>query len=259
VETTLSADGTPIVFQQSGTGPVLVLVVGAFCDRSTTAQLAALLADSFTVVEYDRRGRGSSGDAAEYSIQDEVDDLAAVIAATGGSALVYGHSSGAALALEAAARGVPITGLAVYEPPYTADEDGTGRSDDLLEQVRGRIDAGDPDGAAALFLGSVGAPPEVVAMMQQGPGWAHMRALAPPLVYDLTLSNGGEVPSERLATIGVPALALSGGDSPEWAARAGAAVAAAVPGARHLVVDGQTHAVAHEAIAPILAAHFLRE
>jgi pimeloyl-ACP methyl ester carboxylesterase len=258
VETTLSTDGTPIAFQQTGTGPVLVLVVGAFCDRSTTAPLATLLAGSITVVEYDRRGRGSSGDSADYSVQLEIDDLAAVIAAAGGPALVYGHSSGAALALEAAACGVPISGLAVYEPPYTADADGTGRSDVLLREVRARIDAGDPDGAAARFLEGVGTSPGVVAMIQQGPGWAHMRELAPPLVYDLTLTNGGAVPDERLARIGVPTLALSGGGSPEWAGRAGAAVAAAVPGARHLVLDGQTHAVAHEVIAPVLVDHFLR-
>ncbi|MCW2636999.1 MAG: alpha/beta hydrolase [Blastococcus sp.] len=257
METVVSTDGTTIAVQQTGTGPVLVLAVGAFCDRSTTAPLAALLSGSFTVVEYDRRGRGSSGDSDDYSVQHEVDDLAAVIAATGGTALVYGHSSGAALALEAAARGVPITGLAVYEPPYTADDEGNGRSDTLLEQIRARIDAGDRDGAAALFLENVGVPPQVVTMMQQGPGWAHMRELAPPLVYDLTLCNGGEVPSERLARIAVPTLALSGGDSPAWAGRAGAAVAAAVPGARHLVADGQTHAVAHEVIAPLLADHFL--
>jgi len=117
VETVQSRDGTLIAFDSSGRGPALVLVVGAFCDRSSTKGLAAGLGTHFSVYEYDRRGRGDSGDTATYSVEGEVDDLAAVVGAAGGSAFVFGHSSGAALALEAAARGVPIRGLAVYEPP----------------------------------------------------------------------------------------------------------------------------------------------
>ena len=256
METLNSTDGTAIAYQQTGTGPSLILVVGAFCDRSSTASLTPLLAAHFTVYEYDRRGRGSSGDSDGYAIDLEVDDLADLISAAGGSALLYGHSSGAALVLEAAARGLPITGLAAYEPPYTALEDGTGGSEELLEGVRARIGAGDRDGAAALFLQASGTPPEVITMLQQGPGWPRMRELAPPLVYDLTLCNGGVVPRERLARIGVPTVTISGGSSPEWAGRACAAVAAAVPGARHVVLDGQTHAVAHDVVAPVLIDHF---
>ncbi|MCU1607372.1 MAG: alpha/beta hydrolase [Modestobacter sp.] len=258
VETLKSSDGTVIAYQRTGTGPSLILVVGAFCDRSSTASLTPLLAPHFTVYEYDRRGRGSSGDSDEYSVDCEVDDLAALISAAGGSALVYGHSSGAALALEAAARGIPITGLAAYEPPYTAVEDGTGGSDELLEGVRARIGVGDPDGAAAVFMAGAGTPPEVIAMLQQGPAWPRMRELAPPLIYDLTLCNGGVVPGERLARIDVPTVTVSGGSSPEWAGRACATVAAAVPGARHVVLDGQTHAVAHDVVAPLLIDRFLR-
>jgi pimeloyl-ACP methyl ester carboxylesterase len=252
LETVLSTDGTAIAYQRTGAGPALILTVGAFCDRSTTADLTPLLAPHFTVYEYDRRGRGSSGDSPDYSIEAEVDDLAALISEAGGSALVYGHSSGAALALEAAARGIPITALVAYEPPYTALDDGTGGSTELLEGVRARVAAGDRDGAAAQFLQGVGTPAEVLPMIRQSPGWPRMLELAPALVYDLTLGNGGVVPRERLAAIAVPAVAVSGGSSPEWAARAGAAVADAVPGARHVVLDGQTHAVAHDAIAPFL-------
>jgi pimeloyl-ACP methyl ester carboxylesterase len=229
-----------------------VLVVGAFCDRSTTAGLTPLLAPHFTVYEYDRRGRGSSGDTPEYSIDREVDDLAALISAAGGAASVYGHSSGAALALEAAARGVPITGIVAYEPPYTAMDDGTGGSTELLEGVRACITAGDRDGAAALFLQGAGTPAEVLPMIRQSPGWPHMLELAPALVYDLALCNGGVVPRERLERIAVPTVAVSGGASPDWAPRAAAAIADAVRGAEHLVLDGQTHAVAHDAMAPLL-------
>jgi pimeloyl-ACP methyl ester carboxylesterase len=252
VDTLTSTDGTPIAYQSSGAGPALVLVVGAFCDRTTTADLTPLLAPHFTVYSYDRRGRGSSGDSPDYSTDREVDDLAALIVAAGGSARVYGHSSGAALALEAAARGVPISGMVAYEPPYTARDDGTGGSTELLEGVRARIAAGDRDGAAALFLQGAGTPAEVVPMIRQSPGWPRMLELAPALVYDLTLSNGGVVPRQRLARIGVPTVTVSGGASAEWAARAGAAIADAVPGARHVVLAGQTHAVAHEVIAPLL-------
>ena len=252
METVLSTDGTLIAYHRTGAGPALILAVGAFCDRTTTANLAPLLAPHFTVYEYDRRGRGASGDGPDYSIDREVDDLAALIAEAGGSALVYGHSSGAALALEAAARGVPITGLVAYEPPYTALDDGTGGSTALLENVRARIAAGDRDGAAEQFLQGVGTPAEVLPMIRQSPGWPRMLELAPALVYDLTLGNGGVVPRERLTGISVPTVAVSGGASEDWAARAGAAVADAVPGARHVVLDGQTHAVAHETIAPLL-------
>jgi len=258
VETLTSTDGTAIAYQQTGTGPALILVVGAFCDRSSTASLTPLLGPQFTVYEYDRRGRGGSSDSDEYSVDAEIDDLAALIEVAGGSALVYGHSSGAALALEAAARGVPISRLAAYEPPYTAADDGTGGSDALLEEVRACIRAGDRDGAATLFLQGSGAPPEVIRMIQQGPGWPRMSELAPPLVYDLTLCNGGVVPHERLSQIGVPTVLVSGGSSPRWAGRSCASVAAAVPGARHVVLDGQTHAVASDAVAPLLLDHFGR-
>ena len=252
VETLTSTDGTSIAYQRTGAGPALVLVVGAFCDRSTTAGLTPLLASRFTVYEYDRRGRGSSGDGPVYSVDREVDDLAALIAADGGTAAVYGHSSGGALALEAAARGVPITGVVAYEPPYTALDDGTGGSAELLEGVRARIAAGDRDGAATLFLQGAGTPAEVIPMIRQSPGWPRMLELAPTLVHDLALADGGVVPRDRLARIAVATLAVSGGAGPEWAARAGAAIAGAVPGGRHLVLDGQTHAVAPEVIAPVL-------
>ena len=123
MQTLTTTDGTTIAYQATGAGPALVLVVGAFCDRSTTEGLAALLADSFTVYEYDRRGRGDSGDTAPYDVQREVEDLAAVVAATGETPYVYGHSSGAVIALEAAASGVPMRALVAYEPPYTAEDD----------------------------------------------------------------------------------------------------------------------------------------
>jgi pimeloyl-ACP methyl ester carboxylesterase len=256
VETIASTDGTPIAYQRTGTGPALVLVVGAFCDRTSTASLTPLLAPHFTVYEYDRRGRGDSGDGGgEYAVEREVEDLAAVVSAAGGPALAFGHSSGGILALEAAARGVPLGRLAVYEPPYTAAP-GSAGDDALLEAVRARLAAGDPDGAAETFMAGAGGPPEQIAEARQSPWWPRMRALAPTLVHDLLLSNGGVVPRERLARVAVPALALSGGASPEWAARACTEVAAAVPGARAQVLPGQTHAAQDDVLAPVLVEWF---
>jgi len=255
-----SQDGTPIAYQQTGQGPVLVLVVGAFCDRTSTASLTPLLAPTFTVVEYDRRGRGDSG-AGEGHGDDldparEVEDLAALVEAVGGSAALYGHSSGGALALEAAAAGLPVTRVAVYEPPYAVDP--VGAPTELLDAVRERLGAGDPDGGASRFLEATGMPPQALAEFRASPGWPRMRALAPSLVHDLALIGSGRIPAERFAAIGCPTLVLSGGPSPSSPSPAGVAVAGAVPGARHELVVGQTHAVAAAAVAPVLVDWFGR-
>lgn len=256
-----SQDGTPIAYQRTGQGPVLVLVVGAFCDRTSTASLTPLLTDRFTVVEYDRRGRGDSGagegPGVDIDPAREVEDLAAVIEAAGGSAAVYGHSSGGALALEAAAAGLPVTRLAVYEPPYTV-EPGGGAATGLLDAVRERLDAGDPDGAAVRFLEATGMPPQALAGMQAGPAWPHLRALAPALLHDLALIGSGRVPAARFAAVGCPTLVLSGGSDASSPSPSGVAVAEAVPGARHEVVVGQGHAVAAAAVAPVLLGWFGR-
>ena len=151
-----SRDGTTIAYERSGAGPAVVLVAGAFCDRGWFDSLAAALAADFTVYSYDRRGRGDSGDSRAFSIDAEVEDLRAVVAATGETPLVYGLSSGAALALEAAAQAVPMRKLAVYEAPYMDDDqrDETAQSD--LERL---IAAGDREGAVTRFLDLTGASP----------------------------------------------------------------------------------------------------
>lgn len=154
-----SRDGTTIAYERSGAGPAVVLVAGAFCDRGWFDSLAAALAADFTVYSYDRRGRGDSGDSGDsraFSIDAEVEDLRAVVAATGETPLVYGLSSGAALALEAAAQAVPMRKLAVYEAPYMDDDqrDETAQSD--LERL---IAAGDREGAVTRFLDLTGASP----------------------------------------------------------------------------------------------------
>jgi pimeloyl-ACP methyl ester carboxylesterase len=123
VETVLSGDGTNIAFDRVGEGPPVVVVDGALCDRAANRPTAEQLAQHFTVINYDRRGRGDSGDTAPYAPEREIEDLEAIIAGAGGIASVYGHSSGAALALHAAARGLPIARLVLHEPPYTLEDE----------------------------------------------------------------------------------------------------------------------------------------
>lgn len=248
MQTVLSADGTTIAYQRSGAGPAVVLVVGAFCDRHSTASLAARLAPTFTVYEYDRRGRGDSGDTAPYAVDREVEDLAAVVAAADGPVRVFGHSSGAALALEAAAGGVAIDRMVVYEPPYTGRTVAA-----VAEELTALVDAGREDDAVARFLGLVGTPPEAVGRMRAGPRWAYLRSFAATLPYDVRLCNDGAPPVRRLASVTAGMLALAGGASPAWAAEAVRAVAAAVPGGAHRVLDGQDHGVADDVLVPLLA------
>lgn len=256
METTRSADGTAIAYDRSGDGPPLILVVGAFCDRSAPATLAAVLAQRFTVYAYDRRGRGDSGAGGDgYSPDREVDDLAALLTVAGGSALVFGHSSGAVLALEAAARGLPISKLAAYEPPYIMDGDRS-RPVDLAGRV-GELISSDRRGAAAKLFLAEGPqmPPEAVAMMESDPSWAHLTAIAHTLPYDLALCGDQRIP-DRVAKIAVPTLLLAGAESPAWARNSVAALAAEIPDARVRLLDGQNHAAADDVLAPVLMEFF---
>ena len=253
MESVRSADGTVIAVERSGDGPALVLVTGAFCDRSTPAGLAAALDPGFTVWRYDRRGRGNSGDQPPYAVGREIEDLAAVIAAAGPPALVYGHASGAALALEAAAAGLPVTKVAAYEPPYTGD---AGHSAAFAAELDALVAAGQRGAAAERFLRSTGVPADAVTAMRSSPYWPSMVAMAHTLPYDIRLGQDGVVPAERLAGITVPVLALAGGNSPERAQQAVHAVAAAVPDGRSQVLAGQEHAVSDDILALVLTAFF---
>jgi pimeloyl-ACP methyl ester carboxylesterase len=248
-----SADGTPIAVDRSGNGPPLVVVVGAFCDRSTTRPLAALLESSYTVYAYDRRGRGDSGDAETYAVEREVEDLEAVVAKTGVAPYVYGHSSGGALALEAAARGRNMRKIAVYEPPYAGDDPRLPGFGDKLDDL---VRSGRRGEAAESFLALAGAPPEVIEHIKASPGWDGMVALAHTLSRDIALANGGAVPVDRIATVGAPTLAMAGGESYGWAHHAARTIASTIPGAQARIVKGQQHAPAHEVVASILKEFF---
>jgi pimeloyl-ACP methyl ester carboxylesterase len=247
-----SADGTRIACDQVGAGPALVLVDGALCHRTAgpAGPLAAQLADRFTVHTYDRRGRGESTDTAPHAVAREVEDLRAVIAHAGGRAFVYGISSGAALALAAAAVDPGITALALYEPPFLpGGGEYRARLTDLLA-------AGRTEDALTLFLTTVGLPEPAVAGMRAQPGWAALVAIAPTLAYDAAVLDDGDVPRELAARVRVPALVLSGDASPQDLQGAAKATADALPAGEHRTLPGQTHDVAPDALAPVLAEFF---
>jgi pimeloyl-ACP methyl ester carboxylesterase len=254
-------DGTTLAVDGVGTGSPLILVGGAFNDRSTVAGLGAELAGTHTVITYDRRRRGASDDkAADYVVANEIDDLAAVIAHVGGRASAFGHSSGAALVLEGAMAGLPIDRVAVYEPPFSADENLPRPSADAFDRLRALVADDDRDAAAELFLtGFIGVPEQVVAGMKSGPGWGFMTDKAPSLPYDvLVCAPWDSIPADRLAALSSPVLAVYGDRTAPGLAAATRAVAETVPGAELVVIEGEDHAVLQRpaVLAPILARFF---
>ncbi len=257
--TVTSPDGTTIAFDRTGGGPAIILVDGAMCYRGAgpMRSLAALLQDAFTVYTYDRRGRGESSDTQPYAVAREVEDLQSLTALAGGQAAVYGISSGAALALaSAAAAGPAITRLALYEPPFMAEVEDGSRIKEYTERLREHLDAGRKGDAVALFMTYVGMPPPAVAGMRARPGWELLEAIAPTLAYDDEVLAGGRVPRNLTPTISVPALVLAGGGSPPGLLQAAKATAEALPTADYRILAGQTHDVAPDALAPVLAEFF---
>jgi len=249
MEKVTSQDGTTIAFERFGDGVPVILVGGALSDSRSGAagvELAGLLSGCSAYV-YDRRGRGDSGDTQPYAKEREFEDLQAVISAAGGTAAVYGHSSGAILALEAAEAGLPITRLALYEPPY-AVPGGRTPLPDYVALLKAAIAEGRRADALHLFMvDTVGMPAEMFDGMRGMPMWPALEAVAHTLVYDGMFSEPGTPPM----TTPVPTLVLSGADSPEFLRVA----ARAVPGT-HRILEGQTHDVSPSALAPILADFF---
>ena len=251
-----SRDGTGIAYDRLGEGDAVVLVSGGSVDRSSNAPVAHALSDRFTVFNYDRRGRGPSGDTPPYAVRREVEDLDAVIGAAGGSAFAYGSSSGAALVLEAAAAGVPITKLALWEPPYVMDPAMRPPSD-TAETFERLVSEGRRGEAVEFFMGTVvGLPPQFVEQARTQPWWAATEALAHTLEYDARIMGDYSVPLERAAGVGAPTLVLVGGASFPFMQETARALAEALPNGRVEVLEGQSHDVAPDAIAPALAAFF---
>jgi pimeloyl-ACP methyl ester carboxylesterase len=260
--TACSSDGTPIAYEKSGEGPPLILVDGALCHRAfgPSRPLAAALADRFTVYTYDRRGRGESGDTPPYAAEREIEDLEAVIAAAGGSAQVYGISSGAVLALEAAGRGAAIESLALYEPPFIVDDSRPPLAADYLPQLERLVAADRRGDAVRLFMRQVGMPAALVALMRFMPAWRKLKAVAPTLRYDATVMGstqaGRPLPADRWRDATAPALVITGGKSEPWMHRGSEQLADVLADAEHVVLDGQSHMVKAKALAPLLAEYF---
>jgi len=256
-----SKDGTPIAFERSGASQPIIVVGGATCDRAMTCPLAEQLARHFAVINYDRRGRGDSGDTAPYTVEREIEDLEALITEAGGSAFVYGHSSGAGLALHAAARGLPITRLVLHEPPYVSDVEEERRiSQEYGENLEVILAEGRRGDAVELFFTTVGMPREMVDQMRHAPMWAGLETVAPTLAYDSEvmgdISRGGTIPTDLLGAVTVPALVLCGGASPGWMVDIGRQVADGMPKGRHGVLEGQEHVVPPETLVPVLVEFF---
>ncbi len=259
METTRSADGTRVAHVVNGSGPPLILVGGAFCDhraRAAGLPLSRALEARMTVISFDRRGRGESGDTPPYAVAREVEDLAALVDVAGGSAAVYGHSSGAVLALAAAAAGVPITRLALYEPPLVFADTRAPMPADLAERLSELCAAGQRSEAAELFLlRGVAVPAAGVAHMKQSPAWPSLTALAHTLSYDATLTRDPAAILALGATVKVPSLVIAGEKSEGWMRTGVERLAAAIPDARHVILAGQTHDVRAEPLAALLLEH----
>jgi pimeloyl-ACP methyl ester carboxylesterase len=262
IEKTTSADGTTLAYEVMGEGPPLILVAGAFCDRNARVAgtpLARLLAPQFRVYSYDRRGRGESANPSPSpdSVAREVADLAAIVKVTGATPFVYGHSSGAVLALNALAHGVPARRLALYEPPFFLDPADAAALTTLADELTDAATTGRRDDAVELFLTrGVRRPPAVVASMRANPVWGALAPLAHTLHYDARLTASSLALRDRLASISVPVVVLDGSESPPFLREAARLAASVIPGARQRTVEGQTHDVNIEVLAPLLVESF---
>lgn len=259
--TVRSKDGTAIAFDRIGRGTPMILVDAALCYRQMgqSAQLAELLAPHFTVITYDRRGRGDSGDTAPHAVEREVEDIAALLDEAGGAAYLWGMSSGAVLALEAASRLSGIKKLALYEPPFIVD-DSRSTTEDHWVRI-GEAIAADRRGAAVKhFLQMVGVPSLLIALMQLSPVWPKLKGIAHTLPYDGAIvqdnQRGRPLPAERWASVTVPTLVMDGGKSPQWMRHGTRALALVLPNAEYRTLDGQTHMLKPKAHAPTLVDFF---
>jgi pimeloyl-ACP methyl ester carboxylesterase len=252
----VSADGTKIAYEVTGDGPPVIIVDGGMCyrDQGPARPLAAELAADFTVYTYDRRGRGESA-AGEYSVDREIEDVAALVKEAGGAAHLVGQSSGAMLALEAANQGVGATKLAMYEPPLIVDGTRPPAAADALPEMRALVAADRRGDAVKTFLRSVGVPGVGLLVMQLLPVWKKLKGVAHTLPNDLELVEGlrlgRPLPTDRW-TLTVPTLVADGGKSPEYLRNSARAMATVLPNATYRTLPGQTHLVKPGALASVL-------
>jgi len=258
----VSNDGTQIAYDKTGQGPALILVAGAFQGRMAMMGYSEPLSKSFTVYNYDRRGRGDSGDTQPYAIEREIEDIDALIREAGGSAFVFGGSSGGVLTLDAAAHGSNITKLAVYEPPFVVDNSRDPVAETMVDELKELIASGQGGDAAELFMtkGSL-MPADMVAGMRSQPFWSEVEAVAPTLVYDAVIMDGtmrgAPLPRDRWLSIQIPVLVMYGGAGPVWSQRAAKALLELLPNARQEILEGQFHTLTPEILTPVFERFFL--
>jgi pimeloyl-ACP methyl ester carboxylesterase len=256
----VSKDGTTIAYDLTGEGPAVILVGGALSQRSApqAQSLAVSLAPHFAAIDYDRRGRGDSGDTAPYAMAREVEDLEALIDKVGGVAFVYGHSSGAVLALEAARKlGAKIKKLALYEPPFIGNGNGTRPAADHLARLK-EMQMQDRRAEMLKYwmMEVVGMPAQALGPVKDSPMWEGLLSLAPTLVYDMTIMKEYSNPAERIKAIQTPTLALDGGASPAWAQEATQLLVDTLPNSKRQTLAGQTHSVDPAMLTPVLVDFF---
>lgn len=255
MERVTSKDGTTIAFDRLGSGPPVVLVCGGSVDRTADAAIAQELASDFTVFNYDRRGRGDSSDTLPYAIDREVEDIEAVIEAAGGSAFLWGSSSGAVLAL-IAAESVPVTKLALWEPPFIPD-DLPPPPEDQVSQYETMVAEGRRGDAVEYFMTKIiGMPAEVVAGARTQPWWAATEALAHTLAYDARIMGDYSIPKDRAASVKVPTMVIAGGADFPWMRQTAETLAAALPDGQVRLLEGQGHDVDPGVLAPVLREFF---
>ena len=254
-----SKDGTTIAYDRLGKGPSVVLVSGGSVDRSSNAGLAEQLASDYTVFNYDQRGRGPSGDTQPYAVDREIEDIDAVISAAGGKAHLYGSSSGAALALFAAAAGSNVDKLALWEPPFIVDESRPKPDPDTARIYRDFVAQDRRGDAVEYFMEKVvGMPEEFVASARSQPWWKWTESLAHTLAYDAEIMGDYSLPVGRIRSVTVPTLILVGAASFGFFGPTAEAIEAALPDAQVKTLEGQEHNVDPTVLGPALADFFGR-
>ncbi|MEY9835235.1 alpha/beta fold hydrolase [Streptacidiphilus sp. EB103A] len=260
--TAISKDGTVIAYERTGSGPAVILVDGALCYRGSgpARPLAAALAGHFTVYTYDRRGRGESGNTLPYAVDREVEDLAAVLEAAGGTAHLYGISSGAALSLEAANVLSGFVSLALYEFPTAVDSSGPVRPADYIPTMDALIAADKRGATLKMFMRTVGVPTPVLLVMQLLPVWSKLKRVAHTLPYDMRVlgdtGSGRPLPTDRWTSATLPTLAMDGGKSPQSMRDGMRQLADILPDSDYRTLPGQTHMLKPDAVAPVLTEFF---
>jgi pimeloyl-ACP methyl ester carboxylesterase len=259
METIISKDGTRIACERTGSGPAVVLVGAAMTDRQAMVPVAKLLAARCTVFNFDRRGRGDSGDTLPYAVEREIEDIEAVIDAAGGSAFAFGGSSGGSLAMEAAVRlGAKVRKLAIYEAPYHEQPGMRAAWGEYLRDLTALLAADRRGDAVARFMKYMGMPEEQIQGMRRAPMWPKLEAIAPTLAYDHIgiMGKYASIPGERARLLRVPVLVMNGGAGAPFMHETAIALGKAIPGAQVRTLEGQTHAVSPEVLAPVLAEFF---